>query len=132
MTHRPVLAGQGKGLLQHLRIAGAVNNNVGRLALEDARDFKREIGLGGIDDMGGAVGGGLLQFMGVKIHGDYRVGSGKAGAQHHAQPNAAATDDDQRLADFDFGIIGNDAETGGERVGQQGANLEIRARRGRR
>src|ERR1039458_9194884 len=64
----------------------------------------------------------------VEIHGDNGVGPGQARAQHDAQPDAAAADDDERLADFDFGIIGNDAETGGEGIGQERANFEICSR----
>ena len=67
----------------------------------------------------------------VEIHGDHRVRAGELGPEDGAQADPAAADDDDGFADFDSSIIVQDPKAGGQGVGEQAADLEIRIGRHR-
>jgi len=78
-----------------------------------------------VDGVGGAELAGFGEFKVVEVGGDDGVGAGEVGAEDSPEADAATADDDHRFADLDLGVVVDDAEAGGEGVGEEGADFEI-------
>lgn len=117
--------GERKSLFDYGGQAGAIDHHIGRAA-EESLDGLAEIRGGGVDDVRGTVRAGLVKFMVMDVDGDDGIGAGEMSAEHGAETNTAAADDDEGFADAHLGIMSDDAETRGKRVGEQGAKFEIK------
>ena len=79
----------------------------------------------GIDLVSHAVFSGLGQFVIMQVDADDRIGPGQFGPKHRTQPDAPYPEDDDGLARFNFCVIVDDAEAGGECVSQETAKFEV-------
>ena len=120
--------GQIVGSFDDFRVSGAINCDVGQAA----ENFLHALGgifARGVDRVRQTVFGCFGQFVIMKIDADDRLRSSQLGSEHRTQPDAPYPKDDHRLARFDFGVVVDDTEAGGERVSEQATQLEIRVGR---
>ena len=67
----------------------------------------------------------LVQLVIMEIDADDWIRSSELSTDHDSESDAPNTKDNHRLARFDFGVVVDDAKPGGERVGEQSAQLEF-------
>ena len=113
----PLRRCESQRLLKNIGIAGAVYDDI-RLALENFLRSSAEVAMLRVDRMRSSELLRLFEFMIEQVHRDDGAGSGERGTKHRAEANAATTNDDDRFANADSGVVSDSAKTCRECIGQ--------------
>src|SRR5579862_2075966 len=114
----------GVGEFDQLDDAGVFDCDIHPFRSDDLQYLGLEVGLHGIDEMGGAEFSGHVEFMIVDVDGNDRVGGDHGGALHHAGAHAAAAEDGDGLSDLDPRVVVDEAQRGRDRATHERCDLE--------
>jgi hypothetical protein len=106
-------------------LTGAIDDHIGGASFENGDNgFGERLGTG-VDGVGGSELAGFGELVIVEVGGDDGIGASEMGTENGSEADAAAADDQDRFTDLHLGIVVDDAEPGGEGIGEQGADFEI-------
>jgi len=117
------------GELDDAGISGGVDDDISAGFSDDGADFFGKgwaLG-GGVDRVGEAPAGGHFEFGIVDIYTDDGVRADHACGLSNIEANAADSEDDEALADFELGIVINDADGGGDGATEERGGAKVEA-----
>ena len=112
-------------------IACGVDHDIGAGFSNDGADFFGKgwaLG-GGVEGVGEAPAGGHFEFGIVDIYTDDGVRADHAGGLSNVEANSTDSEDDEALADFELGIVIDDADGGGNGATEERGGAKVEAGR---
>ena len=117
------------GELDDAGISGGVDDDISARFSNDGANFFAKGGAlgGGVEGVGEAPAGGHFEFGIVDIYTDDGVRADHACGLSNIEANAADSEDDEALADFELGIIVDHADGGGDGTAEERGGAKVEA-----